>query len=356
MSYDVAVLADSISPEGFRIVTMEATFPRFILAEMNTHTLFSRNSASSRAIPPEKIVERIREHPFVPESFGKRVKGMGVGEALVGEDADQAKNVWLSLRDNAVEAAEYLIELDCDKSRINRLLEPFMWHTAIITATEWDNFFALRQPAEGDVPQKDFGAQPEMQIIARMMNRAWHSSHPRMVQPGEWGHLPLVTEGERKFLTEERLAHLAEEYSAGKPEAVGHGLQPYLPMISGGRCARVSFDTQHVYEDHDNSFVRAVVLRDKGHLSPHQHPARPFTDGEWRAIRIAQEEYERECDHQAEMGEPVDPLVRLEMLRRMEMCGNYRGWVPLRKLIDHEYDYGVILRENELGEPIPSGR
>ena len=45
------VIADSVSPKGIRLVTIECQFPRFILAQVNTHRVFSRNSASSRAIP-----------------------------------------------------------------------------------------------------------------------------------------------------------------------------------------------------------------------------------------------------------------------------------------------------------------
>src|SRR4051812_47823071 len=79
--YAAKILADSLSPEGIRLTTFEVTFPRFILAEFNTHRMLSRNSASSRAIPTEKLLKRVIDTPFVP-SFNKRVKGMGVGEAL----------------------------------------------------------------------------------------------------------------------------------------------------------------------------------------------------------------------------------------------------------------------------------
>ena len=40
--------------------------PRIILAEFNTHRLFSRNSASSRAIPFKKMVQSVLENPFIP--------------------------------------------------------------------------------------------------------------------------------------------------------------------------------------------------------------------------------------------------------------------------------------------------
>jgi hypothetical protein len=113
------IIRDSRSPEGVRLTTFEVEFPRFILAEVNTHRVLSRNSASSRAIPTEKIVERVLADPFVPD-FNKRVKGMGVGDPLNERDAKAARKSWLLARDDAVKAAKTLMRLDVDKSRVNR--------------------------------------------------------------------------------------------------------------------------------------------------------------------------------------------------------------------------------------------
>lgn len=370
MSYEVKVLADSISPEDVRLTTLECTFPRFILAEMNTHTLFSRNSASSRAIPTEKIIERVMGDPFIPATFNKRIKGMGVGVAL--ESQERSRNAWLTARDEAVNNARVLVEEDVDKSRVNRLLEPFMWHTAIITATEWDNFMALRQPADGEVPQLDFPAQPEMQIAARCMREAMEESEPRTVAAGEWGHLPLVEDGEADTALHDfgdgvvrigrdpvpngysKFPHplITIDYDEqDRPlgiSAVGpqcDALRAYLPMVSGGRCARVSFDTQGVYEAHVASFVRALGLRGNGHLSPFQHPARPFTREEWELVRRQQDLIEEFCVYtrESDSREGIPEQVELEMMRRAKMCGNYCGWVPLRKMIDNEWNFDGVL-------------
>lgn len=59
MSYAAKILADSISLAGVRLTTMEVTFPRIVLAEFNTHRMLSRNSASSRTIPVEKMIWRV---------------------------------------------------------------------------------------------------------------------------------------------------------------------------------------------------------------------------------------------------------------------------------------------------------
>jgi len=239
--YEVKILADSVSPSGIRLLTVQATFPRFILAEVNTHRMLSRNSASSRAIPPEKLIDRVIHTPFVPETFNKRVKGMGVGEELSAQEQSTARAVWLAARDDVVACARELLEMDCDKSRINRLLEPFLWHTAIITATEWDNFFALR-----DHP----AAQPEFQQLARMMLEAMLKSAPAQLDPGEW-HLPLVFEADEQLVAD----------------------HDTLPGISAARCARVSYNRQEDDESPEDSLTRAKHLARAGHLSPFEHPA-----------------------------------------------------------------------------------
>jgi hypothetical protein len=59
MGIDCKILADSVAWHGGeRLTTFEVTFPRIVLAEFNTHRMLSRNSASSRAIPVEKMLTR----------------------------------------------------------------------------------------------------------------------------------------------------------------------------------------------------------------------------------------------------------------------------------------------------------
>lgn len=242
MATSVDILADSISERGNRITTFVCTFPRFILSELNTHRMFSRNSASSRAIPPEKIIQRVLDDPFVP-IFGSRVKGMGEGWLEEGKQA-RARDQWMAARDDAVRHAKALLVIDVDKSRINRLLEPFMWHTAIITATEWDNFFALRDHE---------AAQGEFQELAHMMRVARREHAPRLVQSGHW-HLPLVTVSPRGI-----------EWGVAK-------------KLCTSRCARVSFDKHTDTEPLEATMKRYDMLLESGHLSPFEHAAVPGVD------------------------------------------------------------------------------
>ncbi len=307
MSYAANVLADSISPDGVRLLTVEVTFPRFILAEVNTHCMISRNSASSRAIPPERLIESVTNNPFVPETFNGRVKGMGVGEALDESKQQEARQLWIEAQRDAVETAYALIELDVDKSRINRLLEPFMWHTAILTATEWDNFFSLRCPP-GDDLDIGFPAQPEFQLLTLEMRRVMRASQPRELQYGEW-HLPLVQTTEIDEVLE--LSADAE--------------RPWerLAMISAGRCARSSYLTHHDPETMGQSLDRADGLKGNGHMSPFEHPARPI--------------------HPVADSENHEIDLEKVMLGRggLPWGGKLRGWLPMRKLIPGEANFGA---------------
>lgn len=300
MGFEAKVLADSVSPAAHRLTTIEATFPRFILAEFNTHRVFSRNSASSRAIPVAKQLRRVLDDPYVPIEFGSNKPGMQAGSPLTGAARDAAEAEWLRARDDAVRhvlgliaspesvaGAEDLHErlaavepslkdppaewLNVHKQVANRLLEPFMWHTVIVSATTWENFFNLRCHPD---------AQPEIRLIATKMRDAIERSVPTRLGPSEW-HLPLVGDGER------------EEASSSEE----------LAKISIGRCARVSYLTHAGTRDLSADVALYDRLLESGHMSPMEHVARPMSPAE---------------------------------LERGEWSGNFQGWIAHRKLIPGE--------------------
>lgn len=140
------VIADSKNPQGNRITTMVVTFPRFILAELNTHRMLSRNSASSRAIPYKKMLKSVLSNPFIPIAWQADHKGMQGSSYLGKFKSFLAKQGWLTARNFAVAFSWVLSKINITKQLCNRLLEPFMYHTVIITATEWENMFSLRCP------------------------------------------------------------------------------------------------------------------------------------------------------------------------------------------------------------------
>jgi len=131
---DATIIADSVNRHGQRVTTFIVTFPRIILAEVNTHRMFSRNSASSRAVPFKKMVQRCKDHPFIPIAYQKDHKGMQGTEYFSTQESKMLDQAWLMARNEAVDAAERMNDYGATKQLCNRLLEPFMYHTAIITA------------------------------------------------------------------------------------------------------------------------------------------------------------------------------------------------------------------------------
>lgn len=243
MEHQARILADSLSPDGARLVTFELTYPRIIHAEMMTHRVFSRNAASSRAIPVEKMIRLVNENPYIPSSWGKNQKGMQAGEDLPQEAAEQATQEWLKARDLAVGQAQKLLDLGLHKQLTNRLLEPFQWYTALFTGSEWDNFFHLRC-------HKD--AHPDIRMLAEKMRDEFTSSTPKALDYNEW-HMPLIFDDDYDDAILENPTN---------PLAV----QEKLCKISVGRCARVSYLTHDGKRDHSKDIELYDRLFVGGHM------------------------------------------------------------------------------------------
>jgi len=246
MAYDVKIILDSISPAKVRLTTFEVTLPRIVLAEFNTHRMLSRNSASSRAIPVEKMLKKVTEDPFIPIYWGKNQKGMQAEEELTEELQNEAQKEWLRGRDSAVYHVERMLEVGIHKQITNRLLEPFLWHTIICTATEWENFFNLRDHKM---------AQPEIRKGAVLMKETLRFSNPQLVPVGQW-HLPLVTGVDEATLSSEGFT------------------KEQLAQISCARCARVSYLTHDGKRDPQKDLELCADLMKNGHMSPLEHAAK----------------------------------------------------------------------------------
>lgn len=297
MAFNARIIADSMSPDEHRLTTMEVTLPRIVLAEFNTHRAFSRNSASSRAIPVAKRIAQVEADPFIPDFWGANQAGMQAQESLDGTTAEQAKREWVQALEAALDSAQALAALGTHKQLANRLLEPFMWQTIIVTATEWDNFFALRDNEM---------AQPEIRQAARLMRSAYNGSRPELVRMGEW-HLPLIQPDERDGIFE---------------------LSENARKVSVARCARVSYLTHDGVRD----LVKDIELYDRlfrsGHMSPFEHVATPFTPRYYEVRERKIDNSLRAYEETFYVPEPVD-------------LGNFRGWKQLRKFMPHEDNFGA---------------
>ena len=296
MAFVAKMLADSISSEGIRLTTMQLTYPRSVHAELMTHRVFSRNSASSRAIPVEKLMDQIINDPYIPVYWGKNQPGMQARIEMSEMERVASKDAWIGAREDMLYRVEQMVKLGLHKQEANRLLEPWMWITVIVSATEWQNFFNLRQdwsiPADGNQSEREminpaFPAHPSIQVIAYMARCLYMGHKPDELKVGEW-HLPLV-----RGIDEH---HVVPTY--GQSNAV---------KISIGRGARVSYLTHEGKRDPLKDIELYDRLLADGHMSPFEHVA--------------------EC------GGPSE---------KDHWYGNFRQWRQYRKRIKGEavHDYG----------------
>lgn len=302
MTITAQIIADSISPEGIRLTTMQLRYPRFIHAEFMTHRMFSRNASSSRAIPVAKMIEDLRRDPAMPVYWGSNKPGMQAGDEIESSMRDRAVQAWLDAMEHSIEIVEWMTEVaELHKQIANRILEPWAHINVVVTATDWENFFTLRAHAD---------AQPEIKALALEMLNAMAGNQPRHLKPGEW-HLPYITDEERRD---------AYHGPSQTPE------WDLLKKVSVARCARVSYlthDGRQTTVEEDLQLYDRLVGAQPLHASPAEHQATP----DQRTTSSYTIEYDDgACDH-VEAGE--------------EWCnpsrhGNLRGWIQYRKTLPGE--------------------
>jgi hypothetical protein len=248
MTYSARVLLDSVSPAGVRVTTMSWTYPRFIHSEVLTYRMFSRNAASSRAIPLSKTIRAVCKNPAGPVAWGQNQKGMQARSDLHGWRRWSAIQLWYKARFLMIAVAWLMSLLPLHKQIANRLLEPWSWITVIITANEAAYLHCFRQRVHPD-------AQPEFRHIAMLARREFTGSTPieRIL------HAPLMTEADYVDMSVVGLSG-PEQHAA-------------IWQISTARCARVSYLTHDGRRaiPEDMRLYRDLKHADPPHTSPFEH-------------------------------------------------------------------------------------
>jgi hypothetical protein len=282
MTITAKIIADSISPEGIRLTTLQCKYAKFVHGELLTHRKFSRNSSSSRAIPVERLIKDVMEDPVIPIHWGANQKGMQADQecnsrVLWHDSYDEPNNgssldAWLRARDYAVRMAHAFDDAGYHKQIVNRIIEPWCHINTVLSSTEWSNFFALRcHPA----------AQPEMRALADAIFKAMADSNPKLLMYRQW-HLPYVRDEEK-----------IDDIVAIK--------------LSVARCARISYLTQ---EGKTPTIEEDLKLYDRlvGQVPLHASP----------------------CEHQAT---PDHPTVYKGEWMKPHLHGNFRGFIQFRKTL-----------------------
>lgn len=350
-SIDATIIADSKNEYGQRLTTFVLTFPRHILAEFNTHRMISRNSASSRAIPFDRMVENIRTNPFIPIKWMKDHSGMQGTEYFEDESyketiADKTKvtlnslqniqdkgalkatdvfdDIWLDAMIRASNRAKSLNESGVTKQFCNRLLEPFKWHTALASATEWENFFALRA---------EDGAEIHIQELAYKMLEKYNESEPQQLQGGEW-HIPFGSE-----FDSDRLEELQTLFWRAGDEEMNISIEDLKVRIATARCARVSYENFEGGDDYQKDIDLHDRLAKYGHWSPFEHPASSMSKDSLLAnrktyfVKNLTERIQKEVDRE------ISDVFELDggyAVTEYSWSGNFRGFFQYRKMFEGE--------------------
>lgn len=360
------IVADSIAPSGDRITSFILVYPRMIHSELMTHRMFSRNAASSRAIPFKKMVQMIKEDPFIPIAWQKDHKGMQGTEYetdLININAKE--NEWLIARNHAINQAMQLSNMKVTKQLCNRLLEPFQWYTSLVTATEFNNFFALRcptyevssnfkwehdpNPVWTDVysSKKDLlkdwkmpdswtdidwirmstsGADIHIQALAEAMWDAKNESTPKLLYPGEW-HIPF---GDKIDYALHNWKFIPNSY-----DLWGKDMSEYGIKVATARAARLSYMTFDGEIDYEKDIKLHNTLLESGHMSPFEHCARVMSDEEYHTF-IKGKVDDQGCEmSNYESGYSQEVWVENNI---QGWCNNFRGFIPYRYLVEHKKD------------------
>ena len=291
---EVKIVADSLNVHTQdRLTTFLLTYPRYIHAELMTHRVFSRNAASSRAIPVMKFRQDVTNNPVIPTHWGANKPGMQAGEELddtledwiwpaenmPGEtDVDGSKiprvkvtnrefvrRTWLAGRDMALEVHLALEKAGLHKQIANRVIEPWFHIQVLVSATEFQNWFGLRCHS---------AAHPDIQILADAMLEMYVTHAPQNKESTQW-HLPF---GDQEILPGLELGDIVK--------------------ICVARAARISYKTYEGAIDYAKDIELHNRLKEAGHWSPFEHVAMATKRSDW--------------------------------------SGNFRGWAQYRKMFQGE--------------------
>ena len=181
------------------------------------------------------------------------------------------------------------------KQIANRVTEPFQMMKVVVTATEWNNWYWLRNHDQ---------AQPEIHELASIMLQAHEYSQPTELVSGQW-HLPYVdylisADSSQYFLDKE-----GERVTLDNAKA-----------ISASCCAQVS------YRKSDDSLEKALMIFDKlinsepVHASPVEHQATPMVSATDTWGGLPWEKGVTHCDRAGDL-----------------WSGNFKHWIQFRQLI-----------------------
>ena len=237
MPISAKVIAHSISAcKNRELITFEIELHRYVLAEFNTHRMFSRNFQSSRAIPTLKQIRLIFDDPALPVHWGSNNAGMS-SKTQFGPVKTKIANGFRRFA-SYIAIGQAMFEhhiLGVHKQWTNRLLEPFMFTKGVFTTNKegLSNFLALRLAPD---------AQPEIRELARLIHSAYLCSEPEVLTRDMW-HLPYTTKVQRNGLSIEQLIRI----SASNCAAVSYRPPGHVDVVKVWSMLGLEGDSPNVH-------------------------------------------------------------------------------------------------------------
>jgi hypothetical protein len=285
--------------------------------------MFSTSAASSRAIPFAKMQEQLTGKPvrFGQANPGMQDKGEDYQGNLIVDGSYQLSDytpeeVWGMAQASATKFSKVFQDAGYHKQVYNRLTEPFQMIRVLITSTEWENFWWLRNDAAAD---------PTLHETARIMKEAYDASKPQILKAGEY-HLPFVDQirdkkGMQSFYIRAEKPKTENSVGIATPLTLEEAI-----TVSCARCAAQSFrNTDYGLKKSEQVYDR-LVNDDKVHAGALEHVATPMkvAESDYRGLGLI-----NVPSYPKSWQDGVSHADRDGQL----WSGNLRGWVQHRKTV-----------------------
>jgi hypothetical protein len=317
--------------------------------------MLSKNSFSSRAVPFDKMVQQLYGKPvrFGANQGGMQDKGedydakvlipgylyVAFSEYLYqyhpgpsiedlmdeGKLVVEASTAWEFHKFLSIGLAGAINDAKYHKQVYNRLTEAHQIMKTVLSGTEVENFFWLRDHKAAD---------PTLAELARVMNEARKASTPQLLQAGEW-HLPYVdwirdVNGKQQFYIRAEEPATMEGMGLATPLTIEQAIK-----VSCARCAAVSYRNEGYGLEKSIEVYDRLVGDDRKHASAFEHQATPVR--EWGYYPHSNPEY----NNKVQYNHPWIPYTWEEGITHVDRkgklwSGNLRGWKQYRKLIPGE--------------------
>jgi hypothetical protein len=231
MAYEASIVTDSMSESGNRLTTLRVSLPKLAVTALSSYRTLSLTCASDDQMSMSELLQNVLTDPFVPASFttqdGTLVRSLDALDApiywLIGRDralttvlelllsARNTRNIFgydgtpgfatatdlsnkfdeaLRMLDDAKAFSDIAPLANLSVRHISDILMPYMWQVAVVTATDWEEVFAL---------EKNTLAPRPLSVIAGCMRNAIENSTPKVVRKWQW-HAPFLRSSEEHLM------------------------------------------------------------------------------------------------------------------------------------------------------------